>query len=69
METRAEKLKQAGIERYGSEEAYKRELRLRGSKGGRVPRSVPTGFAAMPAEKLREVSRQGGLKRAENKAV
>lgn len=66
METRAEKLKQAGIRKYGSEQAYKEALAERGSRGGKVPRSTPTGFAAMSPDKLKEASRRGGLNRGKN---
>ena len=34
--TRAEKLLQAGIKRYGSLEGYKEELKQRGAKGGKT---------------------------------
>lgn len=43
--TRGENIRAAGIRMYGSEEAWKAELRKRGSLGGKAEREEPRGFA------------------------
>lgn len=40
METRSEKLKQAGIKRYGSEAKWREAIAAQGSKGGKAKGAV-----------------------------
>lgn len=61
--TLSEKRRATMIKKYGSEEAWKNALREHGSKGGKSPKTAPSGFAAMTPEKLAEVSRKGGMGR------
>lgn len=58
METRAEKLKQAGIRKYGSEQAYKEALAERGRVGGSAPKKTPSGFAA-DRNRAKEAGKKG----------
>lgn len=58
METRAEKLKQAGIRKFGSLEAYKQSLAERGRTGGSAPKKTPSGFAA-DKNRAKEAGRKG----------
>ena len=57
--SRAEKLRQAGIKKFGSLEAYTESLRERGRKGGISPKSTPSGFAAMTPDKRRKAALKG----------
>lgn len=57
--THREKLRQAGIKKYGSLEAYTESLRERGRKGGSSPKSTPSGFAAMTPEERRKAALKG----------
>lgn len=54
----AEKLKQAGIRKYGSLEAYQQSLVERGRKGGSAPKKAPSGFAA-DRDRAKEAGRKG----------
>lgn len=66
METRAEKLKQAGIKKYGSLEAYKEALAERGKKGGKNG----TGDSKRrTTEHYRFAGALGGLKRGKNASL
>ena len=47
-----------GIKTYGSLEAWKAEMRRRGSKGGKA--KVPKGFAP-GSQRAREAGRKGGI--------
>lgn len=53
--THKEKLREAGILRYGSEEAWRRAKREQGLSANRT---TPRGFARMDKEKVREISRK-----------
>lgn len=64
--SRAEKLQQAGIKKYGSLEAYKKALAERGRIGGRAS-FEGKGFAGMTPEQRREAGRKGGLNRGKSK--
>jgi len=58
----AKKLREAGIRRYGSEEAWRESLRERSNKSSR--NSAGTGgFASMDKEKHIAASRKGGKHR------
>ena len=57
--TRAEMLKKAGIERYGSEELWRKAL----SDGAKkADYTTPRGFAVMSPELRRELASRGGKK-------
>lgn len=58
--THAEKLKEAGIKRYGSEEAWREEFRKFGAK---ADRTTPRGFATMDEQKRSEISRRAAYAR------
>lgn len=55
--TRKEKLRDAGIKRYGSEKAWREAMREFGLKANR---HTPRGFGTMDKELAREISRKGG---------
>lgn len=50
------KVRQTNIQHFGSEEAWKQEMRLRGSEGSKA--KVPKGFAISGL--AREAGRKGG---------
>lgn len=54
--SRAEKLKIAGIAKYGSEEAWRAAMRAHGAK---ARRDTPRGFARMDKELVKELSKKG----------
>jgi hypothetical protein len=58
--THKEKLRDAGIARYGSEEAWREAKREHGAK---ADRSTPRGFAKMEKEQQIEISKKGGRAR------
>jgi len=63
METRAEKLKQAGIRIYGSEEAWRKAKAEQGRKGGKA-----TGYSKRRGDKeyYRSIGKIGGESRGKN---
>lgn len=63
--TRAQKLEQAGIRKYGSLEAYKKALRERGSKGGKVKGASKR----RDTEHYRRIGKIGGFSRGKNTEV
>ena len=54
--TRKEKLRLAGIKRYGTEEAWRQAKR---EQGARARRDTPRGFAVMDKAKVKEASKKG----------
>lgn len=66
MQTRAEKLKQAGIKRYGSEAKWREAIAAQGSKGGKTKGAVKR---RGDKEYYKAIGKQGGLNRGKNKAV
>lgn len=61
--TRSDKLRQTMIKKYGSEEAWRQFMRENGKRGGKAPKTTPSGFAAMTPEQRREAGRKGALRR------
>jgi hypothetical protein len=55
--TRAEKLRLAGIKRFGSEAAWRKHL---SESSNKADRTTPRGFAKIDPELHREISRKGG---------
>ncbi len=62
--THAEKLRKAAILRHGSEEAWREWMRENQKKSQQTikEKNIHLGFAAMDKDKLKEISRMGGLK-------
>ena len=54
--TRKEKIRDAGIRKYGSEQAWREAMREFGAK---ADRTTPRGFTKMSKEKRSEISRRG----------
>lgn len=63
MSEHAEKLKQAGIRKYGSEEAWRKAMADQGRKGGKA-----TGDSKRRGDKeyYRSIGKRGGLSRGKN---
>lgn len=59
------KIKATMVAKLGSEEAYRQYIIERGAKGGSA--KVPKGTARMSREKHLEISRKGGLVKADNR--
>lgn len=65
--THKEKLREAGIARYGSEEAWRQAMREFGAKSDR---STPRGFQKIDKETHSEISKKGAIARwAKQKAI
>ena len=64
--TPSEKRKATMLKKYGSEEAWKKALREQGRKGGKSPKTAPSGFAAMTPEERAEAGAKGGRNRWKN---
>lgn len=62
--THAEKLREAGIRKYGSEEAWRQAQR---EYGAQADRSTPRGFELMSEEKKSEISKKGAAARWKSK--
>jgi len=61
--SRAEKLEQAGIKKYGSIEAYKKALAERGRKGGKTKGDSKR----RDTEHYKRIGKKGGLNRGKSK--
>lgn len=58
--TRAEKLRETGIKKYGSEEKWREAFRQFGAK---ADRTTPRGFAKIDAKKRTAISKKGAYAR------
>ena len=59
--TRGEKLRETMVKKHGSLEAWKKAMQEQGRRGGKSPKTTPSGFAAMTPEQRAEAGRIGGL--------